>query len=124
MARNRSLKPGTRIRRAYEEGEALKRPDKIVLKRDGRVELRWTFFYRGSTTAEAKLAQAQQDMEAMGIQAENWEHGESWNAYPRDSFFWVRFRPTTPPPAETPEEVPAAERKGRRKKVAEEAAAV
>jgi hypothetical protein len=66
--------------------------DKVVAKKDGTFEARRTYYYRHGCTAEKFAEDVVKVLSAAGFDVEVLAAEDHWNAWPRDSFWLVRFR--------------------------------
>jgi hypothetical protein len=64
----------------------------VTAHRDGTVTCRRGYFYRHGMTSELWRDQV---LKAIP-EAEAVDHGDTWRAWPADSFFWVKIRMKQP----------------------------
>jgi hypothetical protein len=69
--------------------EAEMHPDKILFKEGGQAEGQWNYFYRMGKGPEMYAERVQQVFSKGKIV----DKGDHWAAWPKRSYFWVRFTP-------------------------------
>jgi hypothetical protein len=70
-------------------------PDKMICKKDGSVEFRKTYFYTMGRTARTWADNIVADFANAGIAVEPGFVHDTWQAWPKDSYFSVTVRPVS-----------------------------
>ena len=61
-------------------------PEKMVCKRDGKVEVKVSYFYRHGQTGKELAVKVQKVLEANGVETRVGYY-DDWNAWPKTSYF-------------------------------------
>lgn len=61
-------------------------PDKVICKRDGKVEVKKSYFYRMGNSAEGLATQVYGDLKRAGLEVMV-DSRDDWAAWPKTSYF-------------------------------------